>query len=562
MLRNRRASGRMAAMNNRPGAFRTLRFAAGFFALFALGFAFVSGRSFWLDEVRSAAKAVQPTWAAFRAELFALGGSDVQMPLYMSGLWAWARAAGTSEWALRSLNLVFSGFALLAIATERSLPRPLRFRWGALLAVSPMAAFYLDEARPYLLLLLGGTLVAAGMARPPAAGLPDARRVRLVLAGCVLLAGASLTGAAFAAWPCLWLVLLAARGRAAGSTLRRHPIAIPATALALAALLAYYLWTLAAGFRGTHSYETTPATAGFCAYEFLGAAGLGPGRDALRALPPAAALRAAAPAIALTAAVWLGFAVVHRRAGPWRLRDLLRHPLFACTAVPVALLFAGGAAAHLRILARHLIPALPAFALAVAWSSDRAARKGAGVGDLAALALAALWLASALFLRFSPAHAREDVRAAAALARTAAEAGGTVWWGGDRWTFEYYPAPADPAAADRLHPFPGPGDPGSENTPDLAVEAIRFDGRLSAFRDSLLRKRGLEPDPSAGVSGFRVWRRRIDEPSAAPDAPPTVPPRRPPDQACVKEADMSAIATSWTFFSNFEFLIRPLSIAS
>ena len=501
----------MPAMNNRPDDFLTLRYAAGFLALFALGFAFVSGRSFWLDEVRSAAKAVQPTWAAFRAELFALGGSDVQMPLYMCGLWAWARAAGTSEWALRSLNIVFFGFVLLAIATERSLPRSLRFRWGALLAVSPMTAFYLDEARPYLLLVLGGTLVAAGMARPPAAGLPDARRVRLVLAGCVLLAAASLTGAVFAAWPCLWLALRAARVRAAGPALFRHPVAIPAATLALAALLAYYLWTLAAGFRGTHSFPTTPATVGFCAYEFLGAAGIGPGRDALRALPAAAAFLAAAPAITLTVAVWLGFAVAHRCAGPWRLRDLLSHPLFACTAVPAALLFAGGAAAHLRILARHLIPALPAFALAVAWSSDRAARQGAGragVIDLAALAPAALWLASALFLRFAPVHAREDVRGAAALARAAAEAGGTVWWGGDRWTFDYYPAPADPEAAARLHPFPGPDDPEAEDAPDLAVMAVRFDGCLSLFREALLRRFGCEPDPSASVNGFQIWRRR------------------------------------------------------
>lgn len=501
----------MAAMNDRPDAFPTLRFAAGFLALFALGFAFVSGRSFWLDEVRSAAKAVQPTWAAFRAELLALGGSDVQMPLYMGGLWAWARVAGTSEWALRSLNLVFFGLALLAIAAERSLPRALRFRWGALLAVAPLAAFYLDEARPYALLLLGGTLVAAGMARPPAAGLPDGRRVRLVLAGCVLLAGASLTGAVFAAWPCLWLLQRAARGDGAGAALRRHPAAVPAAALSLAALLGYYLWTLSAGFRGTQSFATTPATAGFCVYEFLGAAGLGPGRDALRALPAAAAFRAAAPAIALTAAVWLGFAVAHRRAGPWRLRDLLRHPLFVCTAVPVALLFAGGAVARLRILARHLIPALPAFALAVAWCSARMARKGAGgrAGgiDRAALAPAVLWLGSSLLLRFAPAHAREDVRAAAALARTAAEAGETVWWGGDRWTFEYYPAPADPAAAARLLPFPGPGRSEAVSAPDLAIETERFDGEGSAFRGSLLRALGLAPDSAAGVRGFRIWRR-------------------------------------------------------
>ena len=494
----------MGTQPDRPSD-RTLRYAAGFLLLFAAGFVFVSGRSFWLDEVRSAAKAVQPTFAAFRAKLLEMGGSDVQMPLYMGALWAWARAAGTSEWALRALNLVFHGLALLAIATERSLPRPLRLRWGAMLALAPLVAFYLDEARPYLLLVLGGTLVAASMACPPPRGLPDARRVRLLLAGCVVLAAASLTGAVFAAFPCLWLLLRAVRARETGAALRRHPFAAPAAALALAALLAYYLWTLAEGFRGTHAYRTNLQTIGFCAYEFLGAAGFGPGRDAMRLQRWTKTLAAAAPAIVLTGAVWLSFAVAHRRVGPWRLRDLFRHPLFACTAAPAALLLAGGAAAHLRILGRHLIPALPAFALAVAWCSDRVSRRGgAGGADRAALAPAVLWLGSSLLLRFAPVHAKDDDRGAAAFARAAAESGERVWWGGDRWTFEYYPAPAGEAAA-RLVPWPD--DPAAATPPDLAVVSFRTDpGR---DRDRFLLDAGFENDDtvSRALRGYHAARR-------------------------------------------------------
>lgn len=474
-------------------------------ACLLFGVVCVSGQSFWLDEVRSGAKAVQPTVGAFVSELLRMGGSDVQMPLYMAALWVWARIFGSAEWTLRALNLVFLALALPVALSTRGVPRPVRRWWAILLTLSPLVTFYLDEARPYLLLLLGGTLVSSAMAAPPPDGWPERRDVHRLLLGAVVLSAASLTGAVFAAWPCLWLLLRALRRPPAKKEFRALAPALAAAALALVALAVYFLWTLLAGYRGTQSYSTNWRTAAFCVYEFLGASGLGPGRAALRTAP-FAALRSFVIPLAGVATVWALLPCAAFRSHSLPLRRAVRHPLFACAAAGALLLLAGGTATHLRIVGRHLIPALPAFLLALAWGLDAIIRHDDRAGRLVAAALCALWLASSLSLRFAPRHAKDDVRTAARLAREAAETGSTVWWGGDKWTFEYYPPPRE-EARDRIRPFPAPGeallgDPASR--PDLAVLASKYDiSDPDGSRRAILR--ALDLAPSSSLPGFDCY---------------------------------------------------------
>lgn len=475
-------------------------YAGCFLALAALGFLFVTGQSFWLDEVRSGAKAVQPTFAAFRTELLKTGGSDVQMPLYMGLLWAWARSFGTSEWTLRAINLVFFVLSLFVVATSRTLLRPHRLAWGLLCTLAPLVAFYLDEARPYLLLFLGGTLVASALARPPDRGLPERSELRRLLLGVVILSGASLTGAVFAAWPSLWLFVRIVRDHPDHATLRRSLPALVVTLLVLAALAGWFLWTLRAGYRGTQSYTTDGKTLAFVVYEFLGFAGVGPGRAELRSVPFGALRRFRFP-LAAFSAVWSFFLVAAIRAGAKPKGQAFRHPLFVCAALGAIVLLAGGIATHLRIVGRHLIPALPAVLLALAWALERVWRSGR-LGRAAAIALCAAFLVSSLLLRFAPRHGKDDVRTAARLAREAAEAGSVVWWGGDKWTFEYYPPPAG-AAASRLLLFP---DSSEAPRPALAILSSKYDiSDPSGSRRALLRSLGLFPDPFSSPRGFVLW---------------------------------------------------------
>ena len=65
----------------------------------------LTNQSLWIDEGNSAAKALQPSLARWWTTLVAEKGSDLQMPFYMFYLWAWCKAFGTSEIALRSANV-------------------------------------------------------------------------------------------------------------------------------------------------------------------------------------------------------------------------------------------------------------------------------------------------------------------------------------------------------------------------------------------------------------------------------------------------------------------------
>ncbi len=508
-------------------------------ALFAWAAAFPSSRSFWLDEVRSAAKAVCATFGEFRSELLLTGGSDVQMPLYMAALWLWEKVFGGSELVLRRFNLVFFALAVFAmLRSARGVPRRVRMFWCLFFALSPAVAFYLDEARPYVMLASGGALVAAGLAGAPRDGSLGAHDVRTALCGCVLLAATSLTGAVFSACPCLFLAWRAARDARNGSlcgALRRNPVAVPLAGAALAALLAYYVWTLLAGFRGTHAYSTNLLTLGHCAYELTGAAGLGPARDVLRGPEPLRALRGFALPLGVFAAAWLAYAsawicsVRVRGDSPMRrIGAALRSPLFVCTAISVAMLVAGGVISDLRILARHLIPSLPPLLLALAYAADEIWGAGFSRRRIAVAVLCAVWCVSALSQRFNPRHSRDDDRSAAAFARAAAINGARVWWGGDKWTFEYYPgelldspdactgvgqggAPAVRGSdASGISLFPKTSELETETVaaPDVAVFSVKYDiSDPDGSRREFLRAAGLAHDKSVSIRGFVVWTR-------------------------------------------------------
>src|SRR5581483_7426967 len=65
----------------------------------------VNGESLWVDEALTANEVSHASFRGMWTMLAQDRGSDLQMPLYLFHLWAWVKMFGTSEWALRAINI-------------------------------------------------------------------------------------------------------------------------------------------------------------------------------------------------------------------------------------------------------------------------------------------------------------------------------------------------------------------------------------------------------------------------------------------------------------------------
>lgn len=109
-------------------------------------------QSYWIDE----AVTVELVHKPLRAMLGELPDSERNPPLHYVALWAWSRAFGTSEVALRLVSAI-AGTATVwfVFAAGRHLFHVKAGMWAATLAsVSPVLVWYSQEARPYALLTL------------------------------------------------------------------------------------------------------------------------------------------------------------------------------------------------------------------------------------------------------------------------------------------------------------------------------------------------------------------------------------------------------------------------
>jgi hypothetical protein len=121
----------------------------------------LGAQSLWLDEGGTWAEVTGKPWSALLAELW---GRNAAYPLYHVLLKAWVGVAGDSEWALRCPSALAGAGAVVAIylaATEGE-PRPgddgrqTQFPLIAalLVAISPFALWYAQDAKVYSLLIL------------------------------------------------------------------------------------------------------------------------------------------------------------------------------------------------------------------------------------------------------------------------------------------------------------------------------------------------------------------------------------------------------------------------
>jgi hypothetical protein len=411
-------------------------------AFVVMSFVAISSRSFWIDEAATAVQAMQPTLGNWWQLLVQEKTAHLQMPIYMFYAWVCEKLFGSSEWTLRAVNLPWfvagaAAFTLAFPAGDRR--RPIA---ACVVLLCPFAWYYLDEARPYAM-MLGASLLAVASLVHLAEGSQEAKEddaihVALFLFGLVMLSGSSLigmvwAGAGLAAVPILvpWPRLV--------SLVRRYAFLWLAGAALLFLLIGYYLWTLAIGARASAAATTTWGSVAFVGYELLGFGGLGPGRLELRSAGPAA-LRGhwawLAP-YAVMVAIVIGAALLHEVRG----RNRKHLAVALCCCVPAAFVLGVGRVAHFRVLGRHFTPFIPvllflfASGLCVLWSRRSAWARGA------VLLFCLLSLVSCLSLRFSQRHEKDNYRAAAALARTALSDGQSVWWNAAVEGARYYGVP-------------------------------------------------------------------------------------------------------------------------
>jgi len=409
----------------------------------------ISSQSLWIDESYTALKAQQTTLPNWWIEMCHAGGSDLQMPLYMLWIWVCEKFFGSSEIALRAVNLfwVLPGLIALWIALARQ-PR-LQLAVFLVAVCNPFVWYYLNEARPYAMQIGASLFLAAALCRWSREPFSPADREALWVWGFVLalvaLSGASMLGMIWAGAAILAAIFLTPQERRL-KLAREHVLSWLTAVLLLASLGFYYLWTLHAGARASDVASTDLKNAAFIGYELLGFAGLGPGRSEVRD-GGLHVFKPYAPELALFAAAVLTLVVFGVRSA-WQ--NYPRKKLLGLAfivAAPGIFILATGFVLHFRVLGRHFAPLLAAVVFLLGLGIGAAWRRD-GVGKILVVAFFALCLASGLSLRFAARHAKDDYRSAAGLACTALTEGKTVWWSADLNAAGYYQLPVTTNATD------------------------------------------------------------------------------------------------------------------
>jgi uncharacterized membrane protein len=410
----------------------------------AISLVAVSHESFWIDEFGSLYFGSQPSVKAMWQELIRFRWPELQAPLYMLHTWLWQRLFGPEEWVMRLAGVPW--FVLGAVSFVHAFPsKSERVCAFCVVAFSPFAWFYLNEARLYSMLLGFTFLLLAALIHLKRAELnndnAEQRRWLFVFAWSLsLMSALTVLGMIWASAAVLVLPALFSL-RTLVTWLREHWLLLGATALLLMMCAGYYVWTRSLGARATNVAASNWQSFSFIAYEMLGFNGLGPGRLALREggvseLKPWLLLLG----IYGVALLLIGSAAIlelHQR------RALKKALLIAIAlGFPASIFIAIALLMNFRLLGRHCTPLVGMTTLVFGlgacrlWEDKRWWARG---GLLVFLGLS---IVSCFTQRFAHRHAKDDYRGAANLARAGLERGQSVWWNADSMGCAYYKLPS------------------------------------------------------------------------------------------------------------------------
>jgi len=389
----------------------------------------VSNQSLWIDECGTASFACSSDWESFFELLKTDQTSNSQMPLFMVLAKWWSLLVGRSEYALRSLNIVFG---LIAISCAFLVGR--RTKSGlwpvAVMACHPYFWAYMDEFRPYMMQIAAGWMLVLALLKLAATDRLTGRDAGLFCAAGVFLAGSSLLGViplGISICVAAWVVRHKIKESTAGFRL------VTAGAGFIISLLGlYYLGKLLTGGGGAKLWVPGISNIFFSFYELLGFSGLGPGRNELRGAARSglmvAVIKGYLPLMGALAAAYLGVILgLIRMNGSRRIWVAVSAGVFLTGVVALS-----GLAAIFGwpFWGRHLAPFYPLpvliISLLLANMSDQWPRlaKIIGCGFLVVL------FYSSLNIRFSARFAKDDYRSACQVAEPVIRAGEKVWWGG------------------------------------------------------------------------------------------------------------------------------------
>jgi hypothetical protein len=418
---------------------RTLIFFTGILFVGTLG---ISHQSLWIDETYTALKAQQTTLPNWWQEMRRAGGSDLQMPLYMIWVWICEKFSGSSEIALRAVNLIWILPGLIALWSALARRPPFQLAVFLVAVFNPFLWYYLVEARPYAMQIGASLFLAATLYRWSDENIPATTNELIWVWGFVLslvaLSGASLLGMVWAG-AAIMAVLLLSPGRRLLKLGHDFFLIWFAAASGLVVLGFYYMWTLHAGARASDIASTDWKNVAFIGYELLGFAGLGPGRLEIRD-GGLHVFKPYAPELGLFAMLILALAL-YAILDVWRNyphKKVLR--LIVVVVAPSIFILMAGFAMHFRVLGRHFAPLLAVVVLLLGLGVSVAWRRNVA-GKILVIGFFVFCLASGLLLRFAPRHAKDDYRSAAGLARLALAGGKIVWWSADANAAAYYQLP-------------------------------------------------------------------------------------------------------------------------
>ncbi|MEI7435262.1 MAG: hypothetical protein WCL16_00475 [bacterium] len=403
--------------------------------------------SLWIDEICTVGYAAQPTITAWfghlRNDALVVHSSDAQMPLGMFLTWLCVRVLGESEWALRAPNLVYAALAMVALARIGRLIR--LGRLPLLFAIQPFVWFYVNEARPYALLMAAGAWLLYGfLAGLHQRGTGAAWAWALSVGGFVL-AASTITGVILFAVASV--VLACGLGRLRVLPSRAACCVVGGAWLLLTPLGAFYLWGMLQGIAKVRLWSAGISNLIFAAYEFAGYSGLGIPRNTMRAVLAGhdmAQLRGLLmvylPAMSMLTLVYgtliFGMHTAWRASNP-RQRTVIRASSI-WLGTSVALVWIASLAINVPIWGRHLAALMPAWVVAIGWLTAGVQQARPRWGTVVLVFLALLLLCSTAIQRLDPKYGHDDYRSATSHALAVARNGQTVWWVADNNTGVYY----------------------------------------------------------------------------------------------------------------------------